>query len=659
MKAKIFTLIFLVVMLVSVSWSNAQNILTDGDFSTTTAITPYTEGVGPANLWCSFQNYGTEANATVVEGVCNYQVVNGGYSTWEVQLMQWGFSLTPGNYYRLTFDVRADADRWFGVYLGEDGGSWTSILGYDNYWQNATTVWQTKTIDFNAATIFPYHKFSIEIGGESTGMYFDNIMLVDLGLNPSVGIIGTAVTGWETDVDMLTTDGITYTLEGYPLSLGEIKFRQNNTWSTNWGGTDFPTGIAYPYGPNIPVVSPGNYDITFNRITGEYAFVCKSNCLPAVGIGGPAVPPYYSWDNDVKMWTSDGVVYSLPCRSFIDGEAKFRQDNNPDASWGGIGFPSGTATLGGPGIPVIAGYYTVTFNLSTGEYSFTWPSIGIIGTSLTGWTEDVDMETTDGMIYTLTDYSFTDGEVKFRQDNDWVANWGDWAFPTGYAYQDGPNIPVPAGTYNVTFNRQTGEYSFTATSCPVPGIICPYYVYEYTAPGLCGANVFYPEVVAAPNCGGEGVAITQIEGLASGSFFPKGATTNTFVISNASGATSTCSFEVYVYDAEPPVIENLTVSPETIWPPDHKMVPVTIDYTVTDNCGGADSSQIWIWSNEPDDWHGDGNTVTDYEVLDEHHVLLRAERSATGTGREYYIIIYVYDEAWNYNYTAGYRDGAS
>ena len=135
MKAKIFTLIILGITLVSVSQSYSQNILTDGDFSSTTEIASYTGGVGPANLWCTFQNAGTEANATIVAGVCNYQVVNAGYDTWEVQLIQWGFSLTPGHYYRLSFDVRADNDRWFGVYLGEDGGSWTSILGYDNYWQ--------------------------------------------------------------------------------------------------------------------------------------------------------------------------------------------------------------------------------------------------------------------------------------------------------------------------------------------------------------------------------------------------------------------------------------------------------------------------------------------------------------------------------------------
>ena len=57
-------------------------------------------------------------------------------------------------------------------------------------------------------------------------------------------------------------------------------------------------------------------------------------------------------------------------------------------------------------------------------------------------------------------------EVKFRQDANWVVNWGGTDFPSGVAWQDGPNIPVPIrlnapeDTYFVTFNCVTGEYSF-------------------------------------------------------------------------------------------------------------------------------------------------------------------------------------------------------
>ena len=42
-------------------------------------------------------------------------------------------------------------------------------------------------------------------------------------------------------------------------------------------------------------------------------------------------------------------------------------------------FPTGTATMGGMAIPVQFGFYEVTFNLNTGDYSFEIPVIGIVG----------------------------------------------------------------------------------------------------------------------------------------------------------------------------------------------------------------------------------------------------------------------------------------
>src|SRR5207245_2296379 len=35
----------------------------------------------------------------------------------------------------------------------------------------------------------------------------------------------------------------------------------------------------------------------------------------------------------------------------------------------------------------------------------------------------------------------------------------------------------------------------------------------------------------------------------------------------------------------PPVIAGATPTPARLWPPDHKMVPVSIAYSATDNCG--------------------------------------------------------------------------
>ncbi len=86
--------------------------------------------------------------------------------------------------------------------------------------------------------------------------------------------------------------------------------------------------------------------------------------------------------------------------------------------------------------------------------------IGLIG-DFNGWSADVFLTTTDNENYSIDDFVLdADGGVKFRQDASWAINWGADSFPSGTGVQDGPNIPAIAGTYNVTFNRTTGEYLF-------------------------------------------------------------------------------------------------------------------------------------------------------------------------------------------------------
>ena len=359
MKVKIFTLIFFGIMLVSVSRSYSQNLLTDGDFSKTEVIVPFNDTL--FNVWSYFHNSGIDANPAIVDGVFNYFISPSGYPgsfTWEIQFGQLGFQLVQGHSYRFSFDVKADADRTFGVFLGENGGGWTSLFGYDRYIQNATTDWQTLSFEFNATCVFPVHKMSFELGTVPTSMYFDNVMLEDIGTyQPLVGILGSSTGSWDTDINMLTTDYIHYTISDLPLTHGILVFRQDHQWCTFWGNASFPNGIGNLYGPAIPVPNDGNYNITFNRETREYSFSCSGSCKPFIGILGTAVPPDHNWETDANMQTSDGITYILSGAEFTDGEAKFRKDDSWNVSWGGTGFPTGIASLNGPGIPVEAGTY--------------------------------------------------------------------------------------------------------------------------------------------------------------------------------------------------------------------------------------------------------------------------------------------------------------
>src|SRR5204863_1293833 len=68
----------------------------------------------------------------------------------------------------------------------------------------------------------------------------------------------------------------------------------------------------------------------------------------------------------------------------------------------------------------------------------------------------------------------------------------------------------------------------------------------------CGAIVSYTAPVGTDSCPGS--STVQTAGLASGSLFPLGSTTNRSVVRYATGNAAPCSFTVTVLDNQAPVI---------------------------------------------------------------------------------------------------------
>ncbi|MFL9845374.1 T9SS type A sorting domain-containing protein [Flavobacterium rhizosphaerae] len=275
---------------------------------------------------------------------------------------------------------------------------------------------------------------------------------------PSIGIIGDATPGgWDTDVDMATTDGVTYTYEGLTLVAGSVKFRQDDGWANNWGGTGWPSGTGvFNSGNNIPS-QPGFYNVTFNRTTLEYNFEDAGNFddISANWGGGTAI-----------MTTLDGISYYANNVVFEE-ETTVTFSVNGTEVWGGSGFPEGTATNGGAAITVPANSYNIHYNLETNAYSFDFVIISITGGGVGGWGVDTDMATEDGVNYTVNSVTFAldgDGnsEMKFRLNHEWAVTWGGGTFPSGTMDMGGGNVVVPVGTYSVNFNRMTGDFEFNA-----------------------------------------------------------------------------------------------------------------------------------------------------------------------------------------------------
>jgi hypothetical protein len=134
----------------------------------------------------------------------------------------------------------------------------------------------------------------------------------------------------------------------------------------------------------------------------------------------------------------------------------------------------------------------------------------------------------------------------------------------------------------------------------------------------------------------------------SGSVFPLGTTLVTARAIDFAGNETTGKFVVAVADLTAPAITRLAASPNVLTTPNHQMVPVTIVVTASDAVDSTPSARILsVTSNEPDNGLGDGDTAGDWEITGDLTLNLRAERSGTGTGRIYSIVVEVRDDSGN------------
>lgn len=131
------------------------------------------------------------------------------------------------------------------------------------------------------------------------------------------------------------------------------------------------------------------------------------------------------------------------------------------------------------------------------------------------------------------------------------------------------------------------------------------------------------------------------------SVLPLGTNALDITVTDAAGNVTSCASTIQVVDTTPPVIENASVSPSSLWPPNHKMVDVRVSARVKDACGPAKWKITSITSNEPQNGLGDGDTANDWQITGDHTAKLRAERSGKGSGRIYTLSIVAEDASGN------------
>lgn len=199
-----------------------------------------------------------------------------------------------------------------------------------------------------------------------------------------------------------------------------------------------------------------------------------------------------SWSNDlnkksfeeivttsvIPMAHKEGTVISYT--GFFGAGQGFKLIHNPgdwSEQWG-MGADGYVKNDGGSGDIKLEedGFYTVTLDYAADvltiekaevqEYA-TYDVLGMAG-DFQGWKE----KEADGALWLMdkmagndhiwvSKFTFDEDTVgKFLTNYSWTVNWGAEGFPTGMGTQNGPNIPITAGTYIVVFNDITGGYNF-------------------------------------------------------------------------------------------------------------------------------------------------------------------------------------------------------
>lgn len=186
-----------------------------------------------------------------------------------------------------------------------------------------------------------------------------------------------------------------------------------------------------------------------------------------------------------------------------------------------------------------------------------------------------------------------------------------------------------------------GSFRITVVDTTAPALALPGDIHTTTTVGS-GATVTYS--AGANDAVSGNIAVTC--NPPSGSTFAVGTTIVHCSAADAAGNTANGSFNVVVTfndpgDTQAPVIVSITATPDTLQPPNHKMVDVTITVEATDDTDPAPYSRVFaVTVNETSDG-------SDWLFTGDLTLQLRATRSGQSQERIYRVFVETFDASGN------------
>jgi starch-binding outer membrane protein SusE/F len=210
------------------------------------------------------------------------------------------------------------------------------------------------------------------------------------------------------------------------------------------------------------------------------AYVEKFDPSTSWGVVGDATPG--GWNGpDLPMYKVPNVPNNLVAYVSLNaGQIKFRRNNDWAVNLGSSlsiepdSALVGSLAAGGKNLGVRKGIYKITVDTTANKYkieTFTW---GIVGSATAnGWNGPDQAMTYDPVADVWRAVvTVIDGDIKFRQNNDWANNFGaatgadgDPILAAGALAAGGKNLGVKKGTYLITLNLSNAaapKYTFVA-----------------------------------------------------------------------------------------------------------------------------------------------------------------------------------------------------
>ena len=169
---------------------------------------------------------------------------------------------------------------------------------------------------------------------------------------------------------------------------------------------------------------------------------------------------------------------------------------------------------------------------------------------------------------------------------------------------------------------------------------------------LAGVPVTF-DISAGPNMGKTGTGTTDSNGEAKFTYTATqglaglGTDKIEACFTDALSVKTCANAEKIWQDTTPPEV-TISVTPDILWPPNHKYRNVVVTLVATDKVDPNPSVKlISVTSSEPDEGLGDGDTKNDIVIVTDFTFKLRAERSGLGEGRTYTFTYEVKDFSGN------------